>query len=76
MILEISEVSLIVRSRCVLQEAVPVTGRCLLREWLPWQNRLQQTYKIDHSTKTKHFVEMMEFIEIQRKCNSLDLNHC
>ncbi|XP_060063063.1 Fanconi anemia group M protein-like [Ylistrum balloti] len=44
----------------------PAGERQILREWLPWQNRLQQTYKIDHSTKTKHFVELMQFIEIQQ----------
>ncbi|OWF50822.1 Fanconi anemia group M protein [Mizuhopecten yessoensis] len=40
--------------------------RRVLCEWLPWQNRLQQTFKIDHSTKTKNFVELMQFSEIQQ----------
>ncbi|XP_033734152.1 Fanconi anemia group M protein-like [Pecten maximus] len=47
-------------------EPVPVGERQILREWLPWQNRLQQTFKIEHSTKTKNFVELMQFIEIQQ----------
>ncbi|XP_069117221.1 LOW QUALITY PROTEIN: Fanconi anemia group M protein-like [Argopecten irradians] len=47
-------------------EPKPPGEKQILCEWLPWQNRLQDTYKIDHSAKTKNFVELMQFIEIQQ----------
>lgn len=38
-----------------------------LSEWMPWQNRKHATRKIDHSLDTKHLVEMIEFIDVQRE---------
>lgn len=36
-------------------------------EWLPWQNSLQQTIHFGHSRRSHHLVELLEFIDLQRK---------
>ncbi|XP_048736157.2 Fanconi anemia group M protein-like isoform X2 [Ostrea edulis] len=33
--------------------------------WMPWQNALQSEHQICHSKRTKNFVELVKFIEIQ-----------
>ncbi|XP_041350852.1 LOW QUALITY PROTEIN: Fanconi anemia group M protein-like [Gigantopelta aegis] len=41
-----------------------------LTEWLPWQNRQQETRFLGHSLKTKHLVELMEFVELQQSLSA------
>lgn len=36
-----------------------------LSDWIPWQNRLQETHMIDHSLETRHMVELLEFTDLQ-----------
>ena len=36
-----------------------------LSAWTPWQNRLQEYHKVDHSMQSRHLVELMEFMEVQ-----------
>lgn len=36
-----------------------------LSDWIPWQNRLQETHVIDHSLETGHLVELLEFTDLQ-----------
>ena len=38
-----------------------------LNGWIPWQNRLQASFKVSHSVATKDFVELMEFMDVQSK---------
>jgi hypothetical protein len=43
-------------------------------KWLPWQSRLQQTYRVDHSLESRHLVELLEFVSLQGECKmSCDL---
>ncbi|KAK3091417.1 hypothetical protein FSP39_019739 [Pinctada imbricata] len=46
-----------------------------LTEWLPWQNRLQPTHSVQHSKKTKDFVELIQFIELQGQQDSKEDNY-
>ena len=45
-----------------------------LREWLPWQNRLQETKKVGHSMKSRHLVELIQFMEVQGQSKSFPRN--
>lgn len=35
-----------------------------LNEWMPWQNVPQSVYKIEHSRRTEHMIEILEFMEL------------
>ncbi|KAL8589791.1 hypothetical protein ACOMHN_020794 [Nucella lapillus] len=37
-----------------------------LAEWLPWQNSLQQTSLFGHSRRSRHLVQLMDFIDLQQ----------
>ncbi|XP_076312701.1 FA complementation group M [Tachypleus tridentatus] len=41
-----------------------------LSEWMPWQNVKQQTYFVEHSSKTQNLVEIMKFMELQGQIGS------
>ncbi|XP_078592981.1 Fanconi anemia group M protein-like isoform X1 [Branchiostoma floridae x Branchiostoma japonicum] len=43
-----------------------------LTEWSIWQNRLQPTHLIGHSQRCKNFVELMEFIDLQKDAEDED----
>ena len=38
-----------------------------LSNWMPWQNRLQDTRLSGHSLRSQHLVNIMEFMDIQSK---------
>jgi len=43
-------------------------GRLLsLNDCAPWQTTLQEAGRAGHSMATHHFVEIMEFMQLQRK---------
>ncbi|KAL5008399.1 hypothetical protein ScPMuIL_013980 [Solemya velum] len=46
-----------------------------LTEWIPWQNRLQSSHQIDHSLKSQHFVELMEFAELNQSLDPSEDNY-
>ncbi|CAH1263455.1 FANCM [Branchiostoma lanceolatum] len=43
-----------------------------LTEWSIWQSRLQPTHLVGHSQRCKNFVELMEFIDLQKDAEDDD----
>lgn len=50
------------RSRKSLTD--PPIKELSLNEWMAWQNVPSQVYKITHSRRTEHLIEILEFIEL------------
>ena len=40
-----------------------------LTEWTAWQTPLQQVHFVDHSKRSRHFVEILEFCDFRREYN-------
>ena len=40
-----------------------------LTEWTAWQTPLQQVHFVDHSKRSRHFAEILEFCDIRREYN-------
>ncbi|XP_055957171.1 Fanconi anemia group M protein [Patella vulgata] len=56
--------------------AVQETSKSLsLSEWLPWQNRLQDTKYIEHSNRSKDLVDLIQFIELQETLGTEEDNY-
>nr|XP_011437583.2 Fanconi anemia group M protein [Crassostrea gigas] len=52
-------------------EGPPDTDALSYNSWMPWQNSLQSEHQISHSNRTRHFVDVVKFIELQ---NCVDEN--
>ncbi|XP_067680234.1 Fanconi anemia group M protein-like [Haliotis asinina] len=47
------------------QESEVEENTLSLTEWMLWQNRLQDTQLVDHSQRSQHLVELVEFLQLQ-----------
>ncbi|XP_046337083.2 Fanconi anemia group M protein-like isoform X2 [Haliotis rufescens] len=48
-----------------LQKETEGENTLSLTEWTLWQNRLQDTQFVDHSRRSEHLVELIEFLQLQ-----------
>ena len=46
-----------------------------LTEWTAWQTPLQQFHYVDHSKRSRHFAEILEFCDFRRDCGDGEDNY-